>query len=609
MNPQENPRSTDPWRVVWEVGHPVQIVSGFVINEASTKGVRTMYKYFRTIFALMIVVALLLSACTPVAPPRAAPAPDVAAEATAAPATEPAAESMDDDGGTLTFATGSPWGTLSPFRPTYQYGYSSNTPAMLTHSRLFNLDRNNEPHPDLALEWDVSDDATIYTFKLRDDAQWHDGEPVTAHDVEATVRFILTQATNINPQRWISSLKGGQDFYDGVSDELPGVRVVDDFTVVFELEDTNVGWALSATSDLQILPAHIFADVKPADIVEHHAPAWYTPELNIGSGPFKFVRAERDQFIELERNDDYYGGKPKVKRIIFKNFGAADTQFIALQKGELDVWNVPQDFYEQALELDNVDVHLVNRNYIRVFLLNYESSTLADKRVRQALAYAIDRVGICETLYSGLCQPYNSYMEMRPWLAPGLNQYEYNPEKAQELLAAAEADGTWDPNTELKVNWYYGDALHQEIMAAIQQNLAAVGVKAQLQYIEGTAVGEAQASCDFDLLYQGWGFSFPEQYNSFFTDAERCRTPWGDSAAQALFNQTAVTVDANERREIHNQIQMRLNEELPMMPFLQFTGPVAINKRVSGFTDDSLWNQYYPWNNGFNNAVNWSVSE
>lgn len=565
--------------------------------------------YFRTIFALMIVVALLLSACTPVAPPRAAPAPDVAAEATAAPATEPAAESMDDDDGTLTFATGSPWGTYSPFRPTYQYGYSSNTPAMLTHSRLFNLDRNNEPHPDLALEWDVSDDATIYTFKLRDDAQWHDGEPVTAHDVEATVRFILTQATNINPQRWISSLKGGQDFYDGVSDELPGVRVVDDFTVVFELEDTNVGWHLSATSDLQILPAHIFADVKPADIVEHHAPAWYTPELNIGSGPFKFVRAERDQFIELERNDDYYGGKPKVKRIIFKNFGAEDTQFIALQKGELDVWNVPQDFYEQALELDNVDVHLVNRNYIRVFLLNYESSTLADKRVRQALAYAIDRVGICETLYSGLCQPYNSYMEMRPWLAPGLNEYEYNPEKAQELLAAAEADGTWDPNTELRVNWYYGDALHQEIMAAIQQNLAAVGVKAQLQYIEGTAVGEAQASCDFDLLYQGWGFSFPEQYNSFFTDAERCRTPWGDSAAQALFNQTAVTVDANERREIHNQIQMRLNEELPMMPFLQFTGPVAINKRVSGFTDDSLWNQYYPWNNGFNNAVNWSVSE
>ena len=68
----------------------------------------------------------------------------------------------------------------------------------------------------------ISDDATIYTFKLRQDAMWHDGEPVTANDVVETVRFILTQATNINPRRWISSIKSGQDFYDGVSDELPG---------------------------------------------------------------------------------------------------------------------------------------------------------------------------------------------------------------------------------------------------------------------------------------------------------------------------------------------------------------------------------------------------
>ena len=547
---------------------------------------------------------VVLTACAPAVAPSAAP--EAMPEATAALAEEAAAV---DDGGTMTFNTGSPWGTFSPFRPTYQYGNSSNTPAMLTHSRLFDLDRNNEPHPDLALEWEVSDDATTYTFKLRQDAKWHDGEPVTANDVVETVRFIMTQATNINPRRWMGSLEGGQDFYDGVSDELPGVYAPDDFTVVFQLVDTNVGWHLSATTDLQILPAHIFSEVAPEDIVEHHAPAWYTPELNIGSGPFKFVRAERDQFIELERNEDYYGGRPKLARIIYKNFGAADTQFIALQKGELDVWNVPQDFYEQSLELDNVDIDLVNRNYIRVFLLNYESQILADKRVRQALAYAIDRVGICEGLYSGLCQPYNSYMEMRPWVADGLNQYEYNPEKAMELLAAAEADGAWDPDSVLRVIWYYSDALHQDIMAAIQQNLAAVGVETQLQYLEGTSATDAQKACDFEMYYQGWGFSFPEQYNAFFTVSERCTTPWGDPEAQALFNKTATTVDLEERMAIHNQIQKRLNDELPIMPFLQFIGAVAVNKRVSGFNEDALWNRFYPWSNGFANAVNWSVSE
>jgi peptide/nickel transport system substrate-binding protein len=432
--------------------------------------------------------------------------------------------------------------------------------------------------------------------------------PVTAKDVEATVKFILTQATNINPSRWIGSLKGSQAFYDGTSEELPGLQIPDDFTVVFELEKPIVSWHMSAITDLQILPGHIFAGVAPADIVEHHAPAWYTLELNIGSGPFKFVQAERDQFVELARNDEYYGGTPKVARILYKNFGAADTQFIAVQKGELDIWDVPQDFYEQAQQLENVSIHLVDRNYIRVFLLNYQSPKLADKRVRQALAYGIDRAGICETLYSGLCKPYNSYMETATWLAPDLNPYEYNPEKAMELLAEAEADGAWDPNTELKVIWYYPGALHQDIMAAIQQNLAQVGVKTQLQFLEGTSATSAQSACDFDMYYQGWGFAFPEDYDSFFTDAEGCTTPWSDPEAQALFDQTSITVDEAERRAIHNELQVRLNEELPMMPFLQFTGVVAVNNRVSGFNEDSLWFMFYQWNNGFNNAVNWSVS-
>lgn len=542
---------------------------------------------------------VLLMACA--VAPGAAPAAEQATAPAAAPATSGEAD-------TLTFATDSPWGTFSPFRPTYQYGYSSNYIAMLTHSRLIDLDHLNEPHGDLATEWTVSDDATVYTFKLREDAKWHDGKPVTAKDVEATVKFILNKATNINPSRWISVLQGGQEFYDGTATDLPGVQVPDDTTIIFTLAQPVVGWHKSAITDLQILPAHIFQDVKPEDIVEHHAPAWYTPELNIGSGPFKFVKAERDQFVELVRNDDYYGGAPKVGRILFKNFGAADTQFIALQKGELDVWNVPQDFYEQVQGLENVNLHLVDRNYIRVFLLNYESPKLADKRVRQALAYAIDRPAICESLYSGLCKPYNSYMETGTWLAPDLNQYEYNPDKAKELLAAAEADGAWDPNNELKVIWYYSDALHQDIMAAIQQNLADVGIKAQLQFMEGTSATAAQSACDFDLYYQGWGFAFPEDYDSFFTDAERCTTPWGDPDAKALFDQTTTTPDEAERRALHNELQTRLNDELPMMPFLQFTGVVALNKRVSGFDDNALWHRFYQWNNGLNNAVNWSVS-
>ena len=575
-------------------------------------------------FVGALLVTLLLAACAapaapaapttaPAADPTAAPAAAAPTAAPAAPAAPTAVPAVEEEPGTLTFATANPWGTYSPFRPTYQYGYSSNSIAMLTHSRLIDLDHKNEPHGDLATSWEVSDDATIYTFKLRTDAKWHDGKPVTAKDVEATIRFILTKATNINPTRWISAVKGAQNFYDTgsfrvPSSELPGVELVDDYTIKFTLEKPKISWHLTAIPDLQILPAHILRDVKPEAIVEHHAPAWYKAEMNLGSGPFKFVRAERDKFVELVRNDGYYGGKPKLGRIFFKNFGGPDTTFIAMQKGELDVWTVTQDFYEQVQGLENVNINLVDRNYIRAFLLHYESPKLADKRVRQALAYAIDREGICATLYSGLCKPYNSYMETGSWLKPGLNQYEYNPEKAKELLAAAEADGKWDPKNELKVIWYYAGALHEDIMAAIQQNLADVGIKTQLKFTEGTAIADVAKKCDFDMLYQGWGFSFPEDYDSFFTDSERCTSPWGDPEVAALFEKTVTTVDEAARRAIHDEIQVKLNEELPMMPFLQFVGISAINKRVTGFDKDALWNQHYPWGNGYNNAVNWTAA-
>jgi peptide/nickel transport system substrate-binding protein len=541
----------------------------------------------------------VLAACVPVAPPAAPPiAEPVATSAPAASAGEI---------GTLTFATSSPWGTFSPFRPTYQYGYSSNQIAMLTHSRLFDLDSQGVIHPNLAESWEISEDATQYTFMLRQGVQWHDGEPFTAKDVETTIRFILNKETNINPSNWNGYLKGSQAYYDGETDELAGLRVDDDYTVTLELEAPRAAWHLSSLADLQILPDHIFRDVNSADIVEHHAPAWYTVELNIGTGPFKFVQAERDQFVELARNENYHGGTPKLERILYRNIGTVDTQAIAFERGDLHVWNVPPDYYESAQKLSNTTLHLIDRDYIRVFLMHYESPHLSDKRVRQAIAYGIDREAICETLYSGLCKPYNSFMESKAWLAPGLNEYRYDPERARQLLAEA----GWDPSTELKIIWYYPDALHQDIMAAIQQQLSQIGIRTSLQFMEGTSATQAQGACEFDLYYQGWGFAFPEDYASFFTKAERCRTPWDDPEVAEMFGEAVSIADPEARRSLYNEIQVRLNEELPMLPFIQFVGVTGLNNRVSGFGNESLWSMHYPWfhGKGFSEAVNWSLSD
>ena len=552
----------------------------------------------RALLKLMGVgtAATALAACAPAATPTTAPA----TEPTAAPA---------EEGGTLTFPLNSPWGSYSPLRPTYMYSYSTNHISGLTHSGLIRLDRNSVAQPDLATTWEISEDGTKYTFKLRTDAKWHDGEPVTARDVEATVKLILTEATNILPLNWTGYIKGSQAFFDGDSDDLPGVQLIDDYNIAFELESPTPSWHVRALPDLNILPAHIFSDVNPEDIMEQYAPAWFDPKYQIGSGPFKFVRAERDQFVELERFDDYFLGTPKLERIIYKSVGGVDTQFIAFEKGELDIWNVPSDYLERAKAIPNITPNIVNRNYIRAMLLHYEGEHLADKRVRQALAYGIDRQGLCDSLANGLCRPYASYMEIQSWLAPDLNPYPYDPEKAKQLLAEAEADGTWDPTWELKAIWYYSDPFHQDWFAAIQQQLAQIGVTIKLQYMEGTNAVAAQAACEFDLYYQGWGFSSPEDYASFFTKSERCKTPWSDPEADQWFEDAQTETDENARREIYNKIQVKLNEELPMIPFVQFLGVTGVNDRVKNFDDDALWWIWYPWFNAHHNAHLWAVTE
>ncbi|MBI3942320.1 MAG: ABC transporter substrate-binding protein [Chloroflexi bacterium] len=541
------------------------------------------------------------------APPTKAPATAPAAPPAAAPTTPPTVAPTVAGaaaGNTLTFATGSPWGSYSIFRPVYGYGYESNLPSMLTHDRLKEWGSNNQIYPGLAEKWEVSPDATKYTYHLRRDVKWQDGQPFSAKDVATTVKLNLTKATNINPLYWTGYIKGSDDFYNGKSDQLPGLQVKDDYTVTFELEKPVAGWDDLALLDFNILPDHIFKGVNPADIKEQKAEAWFKPELNIGTGPFKFVAAKNEEYVELAPNPTYWGGKPKLDRILFKNFGKTDTQLVSFQKGELDIWSVPPDYVDRAKSISNGTLYSVKRNYIRIFLVHYEAPYLADKRVRQALLYGMDRKSLCNDLVSGQCIPYSTYMEVDSWVASNLQQYEYNPEKAQQLLK----DANWDPNRELKLVYYYNDTLHKDWMAAIQQQLGKIGVKVKLNYLEGTAVEPLQKSCDFDLLYQGWGFGHPEKYGPVFHSGRgRCQDYWDDPKVTDLFTKAQVTPDEKARRAIYDQIQQMVNDELPILPVVKFLGAVAVNNRVQGFNEDSQWLIYNPWFTGHNNAVNWSV--
>lgn len=547
------------------------------------------------------------------APPTAAPAapttaPTAAAAApTAVPTTAPAAAAptaavAGAEKGTLNFAAGAFGGQF--IKPVLLYSYSSERPALLTHSRLVSLDGMGKLNPDLADKWDLSSDGTKYTYNLRKDVKFHDGVPVTARDVEATARLYLTKAANINPSFWTNYIKGGKEFYDGTSNELPGVQVKDDFTITFELKEPYSNWDQVALAEMNVLPAHIYKGINPADLKEDDGPAWFKPENQIGSGPFKFVRAEKEKFVELARNDDYFGGKPKLDKIFWRNLGKSDTEYIAFEKGEVDVWNVPFDYADRVKKLTNATLNEIRRRYIRIFLVNHRAPYLADKRIRQAILYGIDRKSLVDQIYNGLAVPYNSFVEAENYVAEGLNQYEYNPDKAKQLLK----DANYDSSKDLRLLYYYNDTIHKDMFAAVQQQLSKIGVKVTPQLVEGAALTPKTKNGEYDLLYQGWGFQgVPSVYGPLFTCERGYEGYACDPKVEELFKKGQTATSASAQKDAYDEIQKIINDTLPIYPFLKFKGLVAINKRVTGFGDDAIWMMYHPWYTGHNGAVNWAV--
>ena len=391
---------------------------------------------------------------------------------------------------------------------------------------------------------------------------------------------------------------------------MPGVQVKDDYTVSIELVAPNAAWVPIAGIELNVLPSHIYANVKPEDIKDNLSPNWFKAELQTGAGPFKFVRAEKDKYFEVTRNDDYWGGKPTLDRVVWQNFGTSDTQFIALQKGDLDVMQLTADYLPRAKQLPNVNVVQLPRRYIRVYQINYKKPYLSDKRVRQAIVYALDRKALCNDFLLGTCVPYNSFVETDTWLAQGLNQYEYNPDKAKQLLAAAQKDGKWNPNQELELAYYYKQPIERDFQAAVQQQLALVGIKSKPAQYESSVAIKNRGEGNFDLMFFGFGFNpEPGTYESIFKCADGYAAYYCNDRVTELFQKGKATTDPAQRRAAYDEIQKIVNEEVPLIPVYRQVATYAINKRVQNFTEGGLAWMLYPWDTGANDSLKWSVTQ
>jgi peptide/nickel transport system substrate-binding protein len=441
---------------------------------------------------------------------------------------------------------------------------------------------------ELAESWEINADATQYTIKLRDGVTWHDGEPFTSADVKFTVEL----ASHPDSGSYI-----GAKFISVSSIETP-----DELTVVLNLSTPN-STLLDAFTFLVMLPKHALESIAPKDLVTSEW--WLTSP--IGTGPFKWSKHESGQFIELVAYDGYWRGRPKLDKIINRFFPEAGSSVIALRSGEISFTYLTTD---EALALEGEEGLTVLSGPSQV--LNYLGFNLTDARfqdarVRQAFMYAIDRPLIIEELYQGSATAVPCAYLLPQYVPDGLNDYAYNPEMAEQLLA----DAGFDASEPVEIVTYYQDQLSQDVLVAIQDMLGAVGVTITLRSVDVptyNTIGPdpTQWATTFAGAANG---PDPDVMSTHFESKEanpnvRNWSVIKDAELDALFAQGRAQTDAAARAETYQQICTIMNEQAYWAPLWVTTRFGGASTAIEGF----VWTPAPGGGRYYDAAETWSVA-
>lgn len=422
----------------------------------------------------------------------------------------------------------------------------------------------------LAKEWEVSEDGLTYTFKLQEGVKFHDGNDFNA---EAVVK---------NFERWSAGAKDTFYYYNSMfraedKDIITSVTAQDANTVVFTLTRPQAPF-------LKNIAMAMFGIASPA--------AFDTlGEQPVGTGPFKFKEWKRNDSITLVKNEEYWQeGLPKLSTVIFRTIPDNSARLNALTTGEIDIAEGLNPSDAEAIK-GNADLQLVERPSMNIGYLGMTATRgpFGDKNVRQAVNYAIDKQAIVDAFFQGYASV--AVNPMPPSIS-GYNEdikgYEFNPEKAKELLAASSYNGE-----ELEL-WampvarpYMPDG--QKVAEAIQKNLADVGMNTKIVTYEWATYLDKAKNGEADLFLLGWTGDNGDADNFLYTLLDKDNigsnnyTYFENEEVHNLLIAAQSEVDENKRNELYKQAQVILHDEAPWAPLAHSTPLLGALSDVKGY--------------------------
>lgn len=559
-----------------------------------------MKKSKRQILSLVMAAGLaagLLSGCggsqtaeTAAATTAAAAA---AAETTAAQAGGETAAAADADYSqdVITYGMTSAWDTINP------YGSSSGSIAQnLVCDKLYDRlafieEAGTGVSPRGAKSWESTDDGYAAIFHLDENAKWHDGEPVTANDWVWTAQLITNPKFDFGLRSEFNTWAGTDETGLEESEKSVKVEAVDDYTlkITFKSITPVDDWLILHNKYYYVLPEHLLGDIAPEDMKNDDF--WKAP---IGSGPCTFISELSGSELQFGSFADYHLGAPKFGKLVLKVIATTNT-ITSIAAGEMDgFFQAPT--VDDAMAAKDMGLNVEQSSApttVAIFLINNQN--VPDKRIRQAMSYAIDKELLIDQSLQGQGVPSTTC------IIPG-SEYEFdtkwerNVDKAKELLAEA----GWDSSTVLHM---VVTSARESMAAVIQQNLAEAGITIDVQTVELATMFSGLQDGTYDLGICGsTAMGYPLWMSGYYDNKNATYCQISDTSYAEIQDAIAAEIDDTKRRELITEYQELLYDEMPLVMLYHGYSFSVKSDRFQGY-------------NGFEGGVNnqkvweWSVSK
>ncbi len=465
----------------------------------------------------------------------------------------------------------------------------------LIFNGLTKVNKNGEFVPDLAT-WTVSEDKLTYTFEISEGVKYHNGDDLKADDVRFTYYTIADPEYAGARGSAVADIVGVKAYQTGETDTIEGIKVIDDYTISFTMEEKNVKKISDFAYGILNPTYYAYETMEELQLLN---------SVPMGTGPMQFKTYEVGQYAELTSFDDYFEGRAYIDGVIVKIVPDA-TAAAAINSGDVDVMEVTSNLenYDTMTESGIAEVQEYLGNSYRYIGFNLRLDKFSDKRVRQALWYGLNLKDFIDAQWEGFAAPCLGPISPVSWAFPdtsALTSYEFDPAKAASLLEEAgwadtDGDGVLDKDGEkFTIVWTsYNDVdWPLNLISVAKENWGALGIELEGLLMEFTAVSDlVYEKQDFEMYNMGWSLAIdPDPTAIFGEDADVLggfnAIGFHHERANEIFRLGKQEYDQAKRAELYQEWAQIANEEVPYLFVSIGTRINGVNNRVHNLEMDT----------------------